>query len=107
MEEYIESKGFYIFSELFKENAQYTRSALVAANAIFSDLGDRRKTEYLDKIVLDALEQGKEMKDRVTSQISKAGFETTEENIKKVIFWNRTENYEHTPDEIKEYLKRG
>lgn len=103
--QFIESKGFYISSELFKENAQYTRSALVAANAIFSDLGDKRKTEYLDNIVFDALEQGQEMKTRVVKEISDAGFDATEDTIKKIIFWNRAEMYEHTADEIREYLK--
>lgn len=102
---FIESKGFYIASELFKENAQYTRSALVAANAIFSDLGDKRKTEYLDNIVTDALLQGQEMKTRIIKAIYDAGFEATDVVVKKVIFWNRAEKYEHTVDEIKEFLK--
>lgn len=39
--QFIESKGIYIDSELFKDNALYMRSALVASSAIFSDLGDR------------------------------------------------------------------
>ncbi len=103
--QFIESKGFYILSELFKENAQYTRSALVAANAIFLDLGDKRKTEYLDNIVLDAMEQGYEMKARVMEEINKAGFDASEETIKKIVFWNRAEKYEHTADEIREYLR--
>lgn len=29
------------------------RTALVAASALFSDLGDKRKSEYLEKIVFD------------------------------------------------------
>ena len=33
----------------------------MAANAIFSDLGDKRKPEYLNRIVLDALERGQKM----------------------------------------------
>ncbi|MDE7313931.1 MAG: Fic family protein [Eubacterium sp.] len=37
--QFIESKGFYIDSDLFKDNAQYMRTALVAASALFSDLG--------------------------------------------------------------------
>ena len=102
--QFIESKGFYIASELFKENAQYTRSALVAANAIFSDLGDKRKTEYLDNIILDALEQGQEMKKRVEKEIVHAGLAASEETIKKIVFWNRAEKYEHTAHEIKKYL---
>ena len=59
--QFIESKGFYIDSDLFKDHAQYMRTALVAATALFSDLGDKRKPEYLEKIVLDALERGQEL----------------------------------------------
>ncbi|MBS5064949.1 MAG: Fic family protein, partial [Hungatella hathewayi] len=35
--QFIESKGFYIDSDLFKDNAQYMRTALVAASAVFHD----------------------------------------------------------------------
>lgn len=38
---------------MFKDNTQYMRTALVAASALFSDLGDKRKSEYLEKIVFD------------------------------------------------------
>lgn len=37
------------------------RTALVAASALFSDLGDKRKPEYLEAIVKDALERGNEI----------------------------------------------
>lgn len=47
--QFIESKEFYIDSDLFKDHAQYMRTALVAAGALFSDLGDKRKQEYLEK----------------------------------------------------------
>ena len=47
----------------------------MAANAIFSDLGDKRKPEYLNRIVLDALERGQKMKDRVADVIKMAGFD--------------------------------
>lgn len=40
-------------SDIFKDNTQYMRTALVAASALFSDLGDKRKSEYLEKIVFD------------------------------------------------------
>lgn len=33
--QFIESRGFYIDSDLFKDNAQYMRTALVAASAVF------------------------------------------------------------------------
>ena len=41
--------------ELFEQNAQYVRTALVAYNAVFDDMGDISKPEYLIKIVEDAL----------------------------------------------------
>ena len=40
---------------LFEDNAQYVRTALVAYNAVFDDLGDLSKKEYLIKIVKDAI----------------------------------------------------
>lgn len=54
--QFIESRGLFIDSELFKDNAQYMRTALVAASAVFTDLGDKRKPEYLEHIVLEALQ---------------------------------------------------
>jgi len=81
--QFIESKGFYVDSDLFKDNAQYMRTALVAANAIFSDLGDKRKPEYLNRIVLDALERGQKMKDRVADVIKMAGFDATEKEMSR------------------------
>jgi len=103
--QFIESRGFYIESDLFKDNAQYMRTALVAASAIFSDLGDRRKPEYLERIVLDALEQGDMMKSRVIAAIQEAGYEATKENIYEIVSWNRLERYEHNADEVQRYLK--
>ncbi len=41
--------------DLFEENAQYVRTAMVAYNAVFSDMGDLSKPEYLERIVEDAL----------------------------------------------------
>lgn len=102
--QFIESKGFYIDSDLFKDNAQYMRTALVAASALFSDLGDKRKTEYLEKIVLDALERGREMKQRVSDIIKRVGYRVTERRIRKIIYWNRLERYEHGEREVKLYL---
>ena len=102
--QFIESRGFYIDSDLFKDNAQYMRTALVAASALFSDLGDKRKPEYLEKIVLDALERGQEMKQRVSDIIKEAGYRVTERRIRKIIYWNRLEQYEHGEREVKLYL---
>lgn len=65
---FIEAQGIYIESDLFRDNASYMRDALVAANAVFSDIGDLRKPEYLYRIVEDALEQGREMKERICKQ---------------------------------------
>ena len=39
---------------LFEDNAHYVRTALVAYNAIFDDIGDRSKPEYLIRIVEDS-----------------------------------------------------
>lgn len=102
--QFIESKGFYIDSDLFKDNAQYMRTALVAASALFSDLGDKRKLEYLERIVLDALERGQEMKQRVSGIIRGAGYRVTERRIRRIIYWNRLERYEHGEREVKLYL---
>lgn len=78
------------------------RNALVAANAVFEDLGDLRKPEYLYRIVRDALERGQEMKTQVAEMIRKSGFADTEERIRQVILWNRKEKREHLPEEIRE-----
>ena len=102
--QFIESKGFYIDSDLFKDHAQYMRTALVAATALFSDLGDRRKPEYLEKIVLEALERGQEMKQRVSDVIKKAGFNATEGRICKIVYWNRLERHEHGERDAGLYL---
>lgn len=102
--QFIESKGFYIDVALFKDNAQYMRSALVAASAAFSDLGDRRNLEYLEYIVLNALECGQKMKNRVSESIEGAGYKATEDRIHKIIYWNRLEQHEHTSEEVKTYL---
>ena len=101
---FIEAQGIYIESDLFKDNAAYMRNALVAANALFSDIGDLRKPEYLYHIVEDALEQGKEMRDNIFRQLKEVGFPATEEQIRKVILWNRRTHMEHTAKEIKNYL---
>lgn len=103
--QFIESRGFYIDSDLFKDNAQYMRTALVAASAVFSDLGDKRKPEYLEQIVLDALERGNKMKNRVISAINEAGYTASKNLICKIVDWNRSEQYEHNADEIRNYLK--
>lgn len=99
---FMDVKGIYIDSDLFKDNAAYMRNALVAANAVFDDLGDLRKPEYLYRMIQEALERGQEMKSRVAEAIRKSGLEDTEERIRRVILWNRKEKREHLPEEIKE-----
>lgn len=80
---------------------------MVASTALFSDLGDKRKPEYLEKIVLDALERGQEMKQRVSDVIKEAGFSVTESRIRKIVFWNRLERQEHGEREVRSYLLKN
>lgn len=102
--QFIESKGFYIDSDLFKDNAQYMRTVLVAASAVFSDLGDKRKPEYLEVIVKDALERGNKMKTRVINVIQEAGYQATEKIVRVIIFGNRYAQREHDANEVQTYL---
>ena len=53
--QYAESKGFLLDTELFEKNSVYLRTSLVAASAVFKDIGDKSKPQYLVKIVKDAL----------------------------------------------------
>lgn len=56
--QYADEIGLNLNRDLFENNAQYVRTALVAYNAIFDDLGDLSKKEYLLKIVEDAIMRG-------------------------------------------------
>lgn len=56
--QYYEHQGFPIEKKLFESNSAYVRTALVAYNAVFSDLGDRSQPHYLQRIVKDAIEIG-------------------------------------------------
>lgn len=67
-------QGIYIESELFKDNGAYMRNALMVASAIFSDLGNLCKPKYLYRIVEDALNQERVMKERISGKIVLAGF---------------------------------
>lgn len=53
--QYADEIGLNPDRELFEDNAQYVRTALVAYNAVFSDLGDVSKPEYLIRIVEDSI----------------------------------------------------
>lgn len=53
--QYADEIGLKPNRELFEDNAQYVRTALVAYNAVFDDIGDLSKPEYLIRIVEDAI----------------------------------------------------
>jgi len=53
--DFAEKNGFPLNRELFKDNSQYVRRALVAASAVFHDLGDLSQPEHLFRIMLDAI----------------------------------------------------
>lgn len=55
--DFAESRGFGIERALFKDNGEYLRTALVAASAVFSDIGDKSQPEYLHRIVKDGMER--------------------------------------------------
>jgi len=53
--DFAEKNGFPLNRELFKDNSQYVRRALVAASAVFHDLGDLSQPQHLFQITLDAI----------------------------------------------------
>ena len=103
---FIEEQGIYIDSGLFKDNAEYMRDALVAASAIFSDLGDRRKPEYLYRIVGDAMERGKEIEKDAAHRIREAGCPAGKEQVRKVIFRERWQSRKCSAEEVRKLLKQ-
>lgn len=58
---YAEKEGFPIDTDLLKDNSDYVRNALVAASAVFHDLGDKSNPEYLVRIIKDAMERYKKV----------------------------------------------
>ncbi len=62
--DFAESKGLGLDRNLFKDNSQYMRNALVAASAKFSDIGDYSKPNYLYTIVKDGMERGAELREK-------------------------------------------
>ncbi|MFA5528398.1 MAG: Fic family protein [Peptostreptococcales bacterium] len=56
---YAEKEEFPLDTDLLKDNSDYVRNALVAASAVFHDLGDRSNLEYLTRIIDDAINRGK------------------------------------------------
>lgn len=103
---FIEERGIYIDSGLFKDNAEYMRDALVAASAVFHDLGDRRKPEYLYHIVGDALERGQEIKEDAVRRIKEAGCTAGREQVRELITRERWECRKHSVDEVRHLLGR-
>ena len=103
---FIEEQGIYIDSGLFKDHAEYMRDALVAASAIFSDLGDKRKPEYLYRIVGDALERGREIKEDAVRRIKEAGCPTGREQVRKVIFQERWQCRRYSVEEIRQLFDK-
>ena len=41
---------------------------------------------------------------RVSDIIKKAGYRVTERTIRKIVFWNRLERYEHGERDVRLYL---
>ena len=54
--DFAQNNGFRLKRELFKDNSVYVRRALVAASAIFADMGDLSQPQHLIRIVRDAIE---------------------------------------------------
>ena len=65
--DFAESRGFGLDRDLFKDNSEYTRTALVAANAKFHDIGDHSQPEHLIRIVKDAMERGEKKRERLAN----------------------------------------
>jgi len=53
--QFADENGFPPNRQLFEKNSAYLRTALVAYNAYFTDGNNFSKSEYLERIVLDAL----------------------------------------------------
>lgn len=57
--QFIEAQGISIDRTIFEKHSTYVRTALVACSAVFHDLGDLSKKEYLERIIRDSLEHAK------------------------------------------------
>lgn len=57
--QFIEAQGIPIDRTIFEKHSTYVRTALVAYSAVFHDLGDLSKKEYLERIIRDSLEHAK------------------------------------------------
>ena len=65
--QYADEIGLNPDRKLFEDNAQYVMTALVAYNAVFDDMGDLSKPEYLVRIVEDAILRENEQSIALTS----------------------------------------
>ena len=57
--QYYDSRNNQINRKLFENNAKFFRASLVAANAVFADIGDKSNKSHLYKIVRDAISNGR------------------------------------------------
>lgn len=56
--QFADAHGFAIDRQLFENHSHYVRTALVAYNAVFSDIGDKSQKQYLERIIRDGIEAG-------------------------------------------------
>lgn len=54
--QFIEEQGIPIDRTIFEKHSVYVRTALVACSAVFHDLGNLSKKEYLERIIRNSLE---------------------------------------------------
>jgi len=57
--QFADEHGFSVDRRLFEENSHYVRTALVAYNAVFRDIGDKSQKQYLEMIIRDGIESGR------------------------------------------------
>lgn len=62
--QFIEAQGIPLDRTIFEKHSTYVRTALVAYSAVFHDLGDLSKKEYLQRIIKDSLESNTPSKNR-------------------------------------------
>jgi cell filamentation protein len=56
--DFVDYKGFPLNRDIFKDNSVFVRRALVAANAVFHDIGDLSQPQHLIRIIFDAINNG-------------------------------------------------
>ncbi len=83
--QFIEAQGIPVDRSIFEKHSTYVRTALVAYCAVFHDLGDLSKKEYLERIIRDALEGAAAVPDsRQENTPCPARFPDLRENINKL-----------------------